>query len=454
MTETRTHAVPRPPPPPPGGVLGGSLGGLLAAAALAPHVGRVVIVERDTLGTEPFIRAGTPQALHAHGLLASGAVSMESLLPGLIDDLLAGGAVRGGEDIGSNGVWYIGGGRVADCEVGANGVAASRLLIEATVRSRVRALDRVDVRDHTEVRGLRGDSAGRGVAGVHLRDVTTGVEEVLDADLVVDATGRPGRARRWFEEHGWEPAPEERVDVGVRYASTHIPIQDGDLDGRAVLVSAATPEIPRGGVAIRQEGGTWVVLLFGYAENQPPVDPDGFRGYAATVAAPELARLLERHELLEPPRAYRFPHCVRRRVEKATLPAGYVAIGDAICSFDPTFGQGMSVAALQAVALREVVGSAHSLLGIAGTYHQRAAEIVDRAWLIVVGADVQIPGCVGQAPPGHAVTSRWVRRVHRAARRDPVVARQLMRVTNLFDAPPSLFHPRIVGRVLRDMAAA
>lgn len=451
-TDTRRSATPDPTRPT--GtvvVLGGSLGGLLAAAALAPHVGRVLVVDRDPLGDDPAPRPGTPQATHAHGLLASGRLAVESLLPGFTDQLVDAGAVSRG-DIGSNGRWYVGGRLVADCEVGANGVAASRLLVESTVRRRVRSLAGVEVRDRTAVTGLVAGADHRSVTGVRLHDVVTGTDEVVLADLVVDATGRPGRAGRWFAEHGWPAPAEERVDVGVRYATTHVEARDGDLDGRSVVVSAATPEVPRGGVAIRQEGDRWVVMLFGYVEDQPPLDPDGFRRHARSVVAPELAELVADRPLLEAPRAYRYPHCVRRRVERCDLPRGYVAVGDAVCSFDPTFGQGMSVAALEAVALGRLARDAGDLAAVGGEYHREAASVVDRAWLVVVGADVQIPGVVGAAPPGHAVTSRWVRAVQRAAHDDPAVARALMRVTNLLEPPSSLMRPAVAARLVRHAA--
>jgi 2-polyprenyl-6-methoxyphenol hydroxylase-like FAD-dependent oxidoreductase len=424
-------------------VAGGSLGGLLAAAAVAPYARRVVVADRDPLPEVPTARSGTPQVLHAHGLLASGRLAMERLLPGFTAEMVRLGALSEG-DMGTNGRWWIGGGLVTDCEIGVTGVAASRPLIEATVRRMVRSLPNVVVVERTEIVGLAG--VERTVTGLRVRD-EAGRERTVEADLVVDATGRSGRAARWFTQLGWPSPAEERVSVGVRYATTHVPHREGDLDGRSVTVSAATPEVPRGGAAIRQEDGSWVLMLFGYCEDQPPLDPDGFRGYAATIVSSDFSALLEGRPLLEPPRAYRFPDCRRRRFEHMTVPAGYAAVGDAICSFDPTFGQGMSVAALEAVALGEAVAQGREEVRTA--YHRAAAGIVDRAWTIVVGADLLIDGTQGVTPPGHRVVSRYVRRAQRVAHRDPAVARAVMRVTNLLAAPPSLMAPGVAWRVLR-----
>lgn len=423
-------------------VMGGSVAGLLAAAALAPHAGRVVVVERDRLASGPEPRAGTPQVTHAHGLLASGRAAMESLLPGLTDELRARGAVNRG-DIGRSGRWWVGGGLLADCDLGLEGLALSRLLLEHQVRARVAALPQVELRADTEVASLRVES-GR-VTGVQLRGRDDDCREMVAADLVVDATGRPSRGPRWLAEHGWPRPRDERAAVGVRYATARVAARPGDLADRVVSVSAAVPEVPRGGVAIMQEDDTWIVMLFGYAEQQPPLDPDGFRAYARTLVSPDLAELLHSRPLLEPPRAYRFADCRRRRIEESPLPEGFAMIGDTICSFDPTFGQGMTVAALQAVALRDVLGSGGSV----PAYHARAVEIVDRAWVLVTGAVRQLPVLEASPRVPENLVARYVARAQRAARRDEKVARQLMRVMNLLDAPPSLMAPRIAWRVAR-----
>jgi flavin-dependent dehydrogenase len=304
------------------------------------------------------------------------------------------------------------------------------------------------VRDHVDVLGLDADRAARRVRGV--RWAPRGRDAAPDAtaaDLVVDASGRTGRAAGWFRELGWAPPEEEEVEVDLRYATTHLAAEDDDLAGTVAVVCAATPATSRGGVAIRQEDGTWVVTLFGFAGERPPLDADGFRAFARTLPAPELAALLDSRALLEPPRPFRFAACRRRRFERLrAAPQGYLVIGDALCSFDPTFGQGMSVAALEAEALRAALDGGAE--GLPQRYHRAAAGLADRAWSLVVGADLQIPGVRGDRPTGHAALSRYVGRVHRAAHRDPVVAAALLRVTNLVDPPTSLMAPPVARRVL------
>lgn len=432
-------------------VLGGSVAGLLAAAAVSPHAVRVVVIDRDELPEEPGPRPGTPQVRHTHGLLASGRAAIELLLPGTTEDLEAQGAVASG-DMGSSGRWYIGGGLITDSEVGAQGLAVSRPLLEAYLRVRVRDLPNVTVLDRTDVLGFRSDHA-RVANAVRLRDLTdeAAQEEILPADLVIDATGRPGRATRWFAEHGWPVPPEDKVVVGVRYATTHLRHDPADVDGRAGVISGATPEVPRAAAAIRQEDGTWILTLAGYAEQGPPLEPDGFRAFAHTVVAPEIGDLVDAHELIGGIAHYRFPHCVRRRIKDVRLPERYAVIGDAICSFDPTFGQGMSVAALEAVALGHCLEALRpGRLEVAlATYHGRADEYVDAAWTLVVGAAVDIVRLTEERPRGHTLVSAYVRAVQRAARDDREVALALMRVVNLLAPPQTLFRPAIARRVAR-----
>jgi 2-polyprenyl-6-methoxyphenol hydroxylase-like FAD-dependent oxidoreductase len=421
-------------------VIGGSVAGLLAAAAVAPHAGRVVVLDRDDLPAGPAIRPNTPHARHSHGLLASGRASIERLLPGFTDRVIADGGISSG-DLGRAGRWWIGGGLIGDCELGVRGLGASRLEFEHVIRERVRELPAVEIRDGADVRGLRGD--GGRITGVEAV-VAGGRDLAIEADLVVDASGRAGRASRWLPRIGAVPPVEERIPVGLRSVTTHVPARPDDLAGRSFLIVAATPAIPRGGVALRQEDGSWTITLFGYADQPVPDDPDGLESFAAGLVTPDIATLLRDRSTRHPAWSYRFPDCRRRRFRSA--PAGYVAIGDAVCSIDPTFGQGMSLAALQAIALRTALDRTGSVTG----YPAAAERIADQAWRLVAGAVGALPGVVAE-PPGRAgrMLGRYVRRVQRVARHDPAVAAALIRVTALLEPPPSLLAPAVLARVLR-----
>lgn len=431
-------------------VLGGSIAGLLAAAAAAPYARRVVVVDRDALPDTPGPRPGAPQTPHPHALLASGREAVEWLLPGTTADLIALGAPSGDAGLGAH--YYIGGHHIAQTRMGTQAIAVSRAGVEAYIRGRIRGLANVTVLDRTDALGLL-STRPQTVTGVRLRDRTdaTAREEQLGADLVIDATGRPGRASRWFGELGWPSAPEERVVVGVRYATTHVPHQEGDLDGARAVISGATPATPRGGVAIRQEDGTWIIAIGGYAETEPPTDPAGYHAFSRGLVAPGIAELLGSREALHEPLVYRFPHCVRRRIEDIELPGGYAVLGDAISSFDPTFGQGMTVAAQQTRKLAESFAGLdqHGLEDVLDRYHQAAAGLVDSVWKLVTGAVLEIPGVTGDTPPRPPEATAYLRQVQQTAAHDEDVARALLRVSNLFDPPTALMQPAVMQRVMQ-----
>jgi hypothetical protein len=195
------------------------------------------------------------------------------------------------------------------------------------------------------------------------------------------------------------------------------------------------------------------VTLATYDDVPVPQDGDGIRQLAGAMVSPDLARILEGREAVHEPWTYRFPDSRRRRFERlAQLPAGYVPVGDAICSFNPALGQGMSVASCEAEALgRAVVGG---LEHMRRTYLPAAASVVDAAWSIAVGADLQVPGVTADAAVrSPALVGRYVRRLQRVARHDPEVAAAFLRVTNLLAPPPSLMAPTVAARVLRPGAS-
>lgn len=432
-------------------VIGGSIAGLLAAAATAPHARQVVVIDRDHLPEAAGPRTGTPQAAQTHALLASGRESVERLVSGATADLLARGALRWGADSSAN--VYIGGSLSAKTTGSAPGLALSRFLLEAYLRARVRDLVNVTVRDRTYARSLLSTRPDE-VTGVRVRNLAdaTARDEHLGADLIVDASGRPGRASRWFAELGWPVPTEEKAVIGLRYATTHLRHRRGELGDATAIVSGATPDLPRAASAIRQEDGTWSVTLAGYAEVAPPLDSDGFRAFAHTLAAPEIAALLDSREFLHEPLPYRFPHCIRRRIEAVRLPQRYAVLGDAISSFDPAWGQGMSVAALQAVALEDVLSQVSALADLPralARYHLAAVNYVDRAWTLVTGEVLQFDGVTGEVSPVRPIAAAYRRRAQQAAATDAHVAGAVYRVFSLLDPPQALLRPKTALRVLR-----
>lgn len=425
-------------------VLGGSMAGLAAAATLASRFEQVTIVERDAL-IDTAARRGVPQGRHGHTLLPAGRLALEALLPDLTDDLVRAGAHI--VEAAGRLRLHLDGGFLAAVEVPEPVIAASRPLIETAVRRRVMALPNVDVVQRCDAGGLVTDDARTRVVGVRLLPRRNGAaEEIVHADLVVDATGRGSRSPSWLTALGYDAPDDEQVEVNVRYTTRLFRMDGARLDGaRQVLIGA----IPTGRGAFLQviEDDCWLVSLVGYFGDQAPADLEGFRAFAATLETPEAFEIATTctpvgEAATGAHRASRRRHYERLR----RFPDRYVVVGDALCSFNPTFGQGMSVAATEAELLGRVVDGGLDRIG--RRFFRRARRLVDVPWKLAIGEDVRFPQVIGHRDVQSRLIGRYMRRLVRAARHDPDVALAFMMVLGLLAPPESLLAPPIVRRVL------
>lgn len=309
QTAQRDHAV----------VIGAGMAGLTTATALTAAFERVTVLDRDRLPERAEHRGGVPQGRHVHVLLGAGAEALEDLFPGLLTDLVAAGAPTGDTDRFR---MWVNGHRLARGRTGRHNVTASRPFVEAHVRDRVRRDPAVTIADGCDVRGVDASPDGRCVLGVRVGAPAETGEQTLPVDLVVDCSGRRSPPPAWLAELGFPQPAVDELRIDPRYATCRYHVSSPVDDDLLVMVGP-TPDRPRGGAMMKIEDGSWLVTLAGLGGEQPPLEPEGFEGFAATLASDDIHEAVAGGQALDAPAAFRFPASVRPRYERlADFPAG------------------------------------------------------------------------------------------------------------------------------------
>ncbi len=417
-------------------MIGGSIAGLLAARALSDAFSEVIVFDRDTLPTEPNPRRGVPQSTHVHVLLEAGRVALERLLPGFESEIRAAGGLT--IDAASDLRYFHRGDFLAPGPDPLPMVCASRPLFEHSVRERVEAIPNVTIESSCGVTDM--PCASGAVSGVRVGDA-----ETVAGDVVVDATGRSSPLPGWLARQGYARPATAEVTIDLTYASRTIARPPDDRTGYLI---APSPANPRGGTVIPIEGGRWMVTLFGVHGRHPPGAADGFRAFAERLPTPEPSEVLaQTTPNTEAIHRYPFPSNRWYRYDTLQdLPAGFVATGDAVASFNPIYGQGMSVAALDALYLHETLRKEGGER-ITGPYFRRIGGTIRTIWRMTVGADFEFGETEGPRPTGTRVFNWYLSRLVRAAHEDGILADAFARVLRLERPPATLFHPRVLRRV-------
>ncbi|MBF6072418.1 FAD-dependent monooxygenase [Nocardia farcinica] len=409
-------------------VAGGGMAGLLVAAAASRFADRVVIVEKDPVPDRPGPRRGVPQGRQVHALLGAGQDAMERLLPGIVDDFEAAGArmVDSPADLavfGSQG-WA---GRVRS---GTRTVMMRRPHLEHVVRGRVLALPNVEVHTSSVV-GLTASEDRSRITGVRLLD-----GGVVEADLVVDATGRVSRSPEWLQEFGYEAPEEKEMRSHIGYATVEARLPEGALpDGVAGVLSHPHPGNCRGAAVVPADNGVYLIAGLGMMAQDPPKDVDGFLAHLDAAPSPIVGEIARKAEFTGPIVPYRIKGSRRRMWEELTrMPEGYLVIGDAVMAFNPLYGQGMSVAACAALALERTLDEDRTLTS-AGRRAQRAmTDVIDTVFAMAISTDGAYDGTelIGvERPTAEAMAAGAA--LSQLATEDPEVALATKRYAHFFD---------------------
>jgi 2-polyprenyl-6-methoxyphenol hydroxylase-like FAD-dependent oxidoreductase len=417
------------------------MGGLLAARVLSEFYGTVTLVERDSLGDTAVQRRGVPQGHHFHVMWSRGAQELGQLFPGIHDDLVGAGAmVCDDGDLSRVSI------RVAGHELHRSGKFSdpasvvlhllSRPLLEFQVRQRVRAIDNVEILDGHDVAEPVAAQPHR-VTGVQVVNRDSGAQQLLDADLVVDAMGRGARTPAFLDSLGYGRPTVERSTANASYASLLMHVPAGSISEKMTFV-VPEPSRPTGGSFSVYEHDTWILTVARLADHQPPGDLADMIALATQFAPPALLRALKHGEPLSEVASFRFPGGVWRRYDQMPrFPTGLLVFGDAICSTNPIYGQGMSVAALEAKTLREclVQGDAD----LSRRFFAAAAEQIGPLWAANLFNDLYL----ANTDPRHSVSQELLdfrEMVLTAAENSPALAERMFRAMNLVD-PPADYSP-------------
>lgn len=427
-------------------VIGASMGGLLAARALADYYGQVFILERDALpdGYEP--RKGVPQGRHTHGLLARGREVLEQLFPGFTEEMVAQGATSG--DIVDKVLWFNHGFYLCNAPSKLFGLAISRPMLEGSVRRRVLQLPNVQMRERCAVLEPTIDRIRGRVTGVRVQSRgDKDAAQTMNCDLVVDASGRSSSASALLNAWGYPKPREELIKINLGYATRQYRRLPEHLRGMSGAIIAACPPDWRFGVILSQEDDRWIVTLGGYLGDHAPTDDRGFLDFARSLPKSEIFDVVRDAQPLCPLMPYQFNANLRRYYEELPrFPAGFLVFGDALCSFNPIYGQGMTVACLESLALRDCL-AAGGTQDLAKRFFRIAGQLTDIPWQIAVGSDLQHPRVEGMRTTQVRFINWYIAKLYRAAQDDAVLANRFLEVANLMRQPAALLDPRIAFRV-------
>ena len=432
-------------------VVGGSMAGLLAARVLSEHFSEVLIVDRDAVVDDANPRPGVPQSLHLHAMLPRGLQLLNQMFPGISDDLEADGSIP--LDIANDIAWLTPKGWGVKFQSGLQGLSFTRDLLDCHVRRRVRRLPNVQLQPRHDVIGFLSGNPGE-VIGVRVQQRTPGLRgavENISADLVVVASGRQNAIPDWFAAIGLRRSQATIINAHIGYATRILRRPSQFIPSwKAIILQAAPPKITRAGLIFPIERDRWMCTLIGGDRDYPPADENGFLEFARSLPSPALHNALRAAEPLTAIRCYRATD--NRRYDFSQIsnwPKGVVVLGDALCAFNPVYGQGMTTAALEADLLGRLLRHHTGAEQLEATFQKQAARVVNGPWTLATSADLRYRSVEGARASLRTRLVHWyVDEVLRLGTGNQWARKRFLEVQGMLRDASAIFQPDMIGRVL------
>jgi 2-polyprenyl-6-methoxyphenol hydroxylase-like FAD-dependent oxidoreductase len=439
-------------------VIGAGIAGLAAAGALAAYFEQVMVLERDSLSNQSAPRSVASQGWHAHGLLVGGQAALDELYPGIGTDFLSNGAVplRVNQDLREE---FPRRDPMPQRDFGLHGYTMTRPVIESTLRRRALQRSNISIRQNTDVLGLEADRYGR-VRAVSCRASNAGTVEKWPADLVIDASGRGQLTLELLHAIGRSRPPESTIGIDLCYSSVILPVpDDAPTDWKLVLTQPDAPHLSRRAVMIPVEGERWMLTVAGRGADRPPAEWDALLDFLQGLSTPTIYHAVSRSKPIGQLARFLLPESVWRHFERLdALPDGVIPIGDSICRFNPVYGQGMSVAAKEAILLHHLLGARASqsdpLHGLGREFLAEASQLIETPWSMAAIPDFAYPETRGDRPPDLERSLQFATALSRLATRDEAVQRLMIEVWHMLK-PRSAYQDReLMRQVEAEMATA
>ena len=434
-------------------VIGGSIGGLLTARVLREHFEQVTIIERDSFSTNYEPRKGVPQGKNVHVIFGGGVRVINRLFPGFFDELARTGSVVC--DFAKDLCWYHGGVWKARPASDLVSYWQSRPFLESNLLRRLKSDTDIRILEKCAVTGFLSSQDKSRITGVEIRgSEETGKTEHLEADMVVDAGGRGSQTPVWLEAIGYQRPVETTVEVNIGYASRmYEPSPDTTRDWQIMALYGTPPNSKRTGYIFPIEGGRWLVSQVGFLKDFPPDDDEGYLEFAKSLELPDFYEAIKDAKPLTPISTFKFPANRWRRYDHlARFPAGLLVIGDAISTFNPVYGQGMSVCSLEVDELRQLLescqGSTKIPDDIAKKFFRKAAKIIETPWMLATQSDFLYPETSGKRPAHTNVLNWYLLRMLQLCSGNERIAKTFYEVLHFIKKPTAFFHPTVFFPVI------